>query len=1834
MKQKLIHFLSIFVAFLTAIPIANAAEFTFSVTKQWEKANTNDGAIAYDGAKTIAISNNKLYLMLSPTTETTIAYVGQNTYWDSFESGYGTWGHGFGFDNDDAGNIIMQGYGPGSTETKLVVYPAGATSNTNKKEISIPADYRPGGRSDFMRVQGNINSGKCYIWFVPLSTQKIVRLNIEDGNIVGKTEWTHSLGNASSTSIAYMLDDGRIYFHHRKGSPNYAYLLTAPADGGAVTSSEEVLSGYSATNLTSDIFNIQGTYFHVYNAGHLDKDIRFNIKNLSTGKDIATDIYPFNGVQPDGTTSSSSDFNSIGTVTRPIKVNVNTVDIYCYTPKHGASVFRVTANVSVNTVTNVNAAYVDPSTKKDAVLTWNAPATDVPTKYVINYSTDGGSTWSNSIETTALSHTFSDLPTGTYTFKVTPYYEQYLTYGAEVKSAEIYMQEKLPTGYVFTVSKKWEASGTLNNDGDKTTPAGKSIAVSNEMLYVSAMNQYNTISYVNNNNNSTWPNFESGYAKGAFGYGMDNDDAGNIIVAANSVGTSTPKKFAVYPAGATSNANKKEFTLGDAHLPEGRADYFGATGDIFDGTGYLWFAPAATKNIKRIKIENKSGVPTSTEITTWTHSFSNNSSEVIVRPLEDGRLYFHNHQNECKIFTLPAGGGAISSANVENINLGTTQTSNFSSDAIILKGNVLNIRNAGVADQDISFEIYNATTGGFATYNNEQVITPFGGKRTTGEINPLSGIAKIGSIVRAVKVNDETVDVYVYSPFHGASCYRIGTTPIYVVTGPLTSLVYEYLEVPTDEGTRRDIKLTWGAPEGDTPTSYRIYRGGTLIATVDGSELTYTNEKVNANYTYTVIPYYDGVPEDESLGKSVTTTEVETVMYAPIITEMRTYNGYSIAQFFFKMPSLSTIKPVSFNIYRGDQLIESGITQYNYIDDNLPKIDVDKTYTYYVEAVYSDTYDNTTRKSVGEQATITYRDWALAGYLLEEIYNVPINQAIGNLPNNFTNHDYYRQGQFYDGHWYIAQRADDLSKKDNEMKSDNADATGGVVVIKATEEPDVRMGFAADNKIITNDAFENVGIAMDDKGTIFMRNNNITKLAATTPADGNATEVAKLDDGFGRRITEGHLYTRNDDGSYSETPTTIDLTALWLDNRWIDDMVYPSGKSYGQVIGRSDYYNMWGDVMSAEGGYLILAPSWTRTAFKVKIANGAYVSHETVEFSDYTDINQATGEEETHILATGAENYGFKIAGRDAWMAQIRSNGYFGVHDKETNADGSKHWHAIFDTDSRINNSGGTSIVAFGSADDDSDGETFLITPACMYSRNTGDFIVTRGIKDNIGDAASESKLSPPMPVAQFKQINTSSNIATNANGNWFHAEPGTYESATDANAECVYIYQYVPGMRFAKYRLFPDNQLPEVTPTLEITTKYNEAKTEITHFGGVSTWKRPKKFGLSDESNANVKVKSYSFELLNAKGEVVYEDEVLDEDYKNGTNPTLESEDFVYEFDYVLDKNIENVDNCDLDFQTYTARVAVNYEFLNGTIKQSRFNSAIDNNDYTAKPAEDLYIEAFVAKDITIGGWTEKEDGNWVVETQKADRYRIDLDFSKPTDAEPVSYYTIKAVVNKQGEYKGDTINIENFLLHNGSEIKDGKLWAKTTTTSQIPGTYDFENAKAPYYTTVDANGDGLYDVADGGSRRNVVLSYFYDVPVNNDGVATASNGDEVVINNTPDKWEFIIVAHYAARNTYIDKNEPVGITPTILTPTGVEVVGDDNASSLLIYPIPASTSITIKAGEAINTIVIYNEAGAEVMNINGDGETVSTVNIEDLATGFYFVKVNNNAPVKIIKK
>ena len=1538
------------------------------------------------------------------------------------------------------------------------------------------------------------------------------------------------------------------------------------------------------------------------------------------------------------TTTLSQTFSNLAPGQYQFKVTPYYINAWGEETTATAMVYGIT-----NPVTNITVAYAGNLGNSIAV-SWNAPESQpAPDKYQVCYSSNNGTSWSSVVETNDLTYTFSDLAVGTYIFKVTPIYNGYP--GEESSSESISVAEA--TGIKFTTTKRWEVVGTL---GTADAPAGKSIAVSNNMMYVAAPDKYGTMSYVSESlgrNPSSWPNFPTGYNSFDWGYAMDNDEAGNIVIISKNGISKPATQFTIYPAGATSNTRKKEITLEGDYLPGGRADFIGVQGKnlLSSGGGYIWIIPQNQKKLMRISVVNGElyGVASWTFADSFYNSFLNNVTQPVVRPLPDGRIYIHPRGNGYKIITLPEHGQEITASMAETISTtGSSPSSNLSSDVFVLQGHTFHVRNDGAKTQSIGIVIENLTEDG----NGDATYLPFDGITAAGATSGVSGIGGYGSLVRAVEVDQNNVDVYCYSPNHGVTVYRVSATETYIRTDKLTSLTYNYIENYDENDNKvQNIELIWEAPKNATPTSYKIYRGSSFYKTVDASTLTFTDKGVNQNYTYKVVPIFTGANEDGSLGLSVTTTEVETILYAPIITEVRNYDGYSIVELFYQMPTYNKVKPASYSVYRNGVLLGSGLTQYNFIDDQLPKVLEDKDYTYTIEAVYGDNHNNETRSSVEKTITVKARDWSLSGYQLQEVYNIAISSAIGNLPNNFTNHEYYRQGHFYNGSWYIAQRADNLAKKDDpnytasdkgtEIQSGVEGTTGGVVTIKATESIDVFNGFTG--KPITSEAFASVGLAIDDAGNIFVRYNNDSNsdMATTAPAIDPITGLpvnwlTYISDGYTRRITRGAIYKHKGDGTYEAEPVVINLNPLWTSNDWINTMAcsYKSGTAgdkNGQVTGRSDYYNMYGNVMSAEGGYLLLSPSWTRTIFKVKIANGQYVNHEVHQIDQYQSANGMVN------VLTGTENYGFKLDGRNAWMAQIRSNGYFGIHGEEENhEEGHEHeTHAIFVTDSRVNNSGGTSIVAFDNVatPDVNDGETFLITPASMYSRNQGDFIVTRGTKESISDLASESKFMPPMPVAQMKQTTINENVATNANGNWFHAEKGTYLNTNGNDAECVYIYQYVPGIRFAKYRLIPDLSLPVATPTLDISTAYNEGGTEITHFNGVSTWLRPEVFGTSNPDNASVWIKSYTFDLLDAKGSVVYTAEVPEAKDAEG-NPVVE-----YAFDYIVDNNIENVDNCDLNSQAYTARIAVNYEFINGDIQQSAYNYAIDQNDYVAKPAEDLQVWVFKNNNKTVTEWVQDENGVWLTEDRVVDSYRVELDFNIPDykqedKKEPVSNYTIYAVPTINGVEVNEMIPLNDFDLHNGLEVVNGIERAKSTIASKVPGTYDFENSKAPFY---HKEGDA-WGIA-GQSRAKTVLTWHHSVTDGTYNEATTSRSTKW---DEPHKWQYYVVANYADNNTYIRKTAPAVISTTAdegMIETGVDVIGY-NASLLNVYPIPASTEIIIQSPEAINNIVIYNNAGAEVMNINGDGETIIAVNIESLATGYYFVKVNNQVAKKIIKK
>lgn len=80
----------------------------------------------------------------------------------------------------------------------------------------------------------------------------------------------------------------------------------------------------------------------------------------------------------------------------------------------------------------------------------------------------------------------------------------------------------------------------------------------------------------------------------------------------------------------------------------------------------------------------------------------------------------------------------------------------------------------------------------------------------------------------------------------------------------------------------------------------------------------------------------------------------------------------------------------------------------------------------------------------------------------------------------------------------------------------------------------------------------------------------------------------------------------------------------------------------------------------------------------------------------------------------------------------------------------------------------------------------------------------------------------------------------------------------------------------------------------------------------------------------------------------------------------------------------------------------------------------------------------------------------------------------------------------------------------------------------------------------------------------------------------------------------------------------------------TGIE----NTAVVTRIAPNPTTGLIHISAAAEIETVEVYNIAGAQVMRVANVGANTVSIDLADLASGIYFVKVNNGKAVKVIKR
>lgn len=1023
------------------------------------------------------------------------------------------------------------------------------------------------------------------------------------------------------------------------------------------------------------------------------------------------------------------------------------------------------------------------------------------------------------------------------------------------------------------------------------------------------------------------------------------------------------------------------------------------------------------------------------------------------------------------------------------------------------------------------------------------------------------------------------------------------------------------LEGNIDPNDTKKAKLSWNAPAHGTLQGFEVIKRETKNGS-DNSSVT-TDTKIAdlapnvttydyPNYTALVTTIENGITYNTStrflvrakMAQTITTEKGEqtnevlsnavapNVPNTPYFTSIVTYKGRRTVALTWEVSSTTNLK--YYEVYRDGIKILSNYEGSSYIDAELP----DGNYSYVVKAYYDEGGETVVKSSLPGEASITYSP-DVTNYILDCIYDYPIMTqdewtaagspadavvAKGWFANAKTRvgpsgapGDAFRQAQFYNGKWYLAQlTACDLNPIprgywEYPSGTDIFKNTwkGGAYFISADNDEIKTIGDAGGLQFTKCDWYglENQFIALDDDGFIIRRS---TKSDLGT--EGNFYRPTRHLYSYGVGETDiikynGKSFLDMEDDYFNTAEGKKRIADYNAANP-----AHPlsNGKSFQYY--RTHYISAGGSIKGGTG-YALLAMNKSADLYRVSFNTNGTAKNVTKFTPNLEGMVYPSGNDAGKPVDPwgSTENYAFPIPGRNgAFIQTVRSIGTWYV-------DPSGHYSLMYDATADITQSGG---VAFTYND-----EFFVLHPSTVRSNNPGYFRIDVA---ECGEGETADNVVPSknnlIPCVGNKLEEVSQFVAGNSNCSWY----GTEFSEAD---DCIYIYQYVPGVRFAKYRLYKRDAYPDVPVNINITTGYDDETnpSDITRFDCKITWQRPSKkptdqdhsFGLP---GADIVVNHYEVALKDQNGTVLNTWTVNDEADVN----------HVFSRDYNQNISGEFVINADM----YTAEIVPIYKRVNnGTLIRGGMNYEVDQKDYPAAIGE--------AKAYIYSG-----DGD------AAGTYRVDLDFDRATAAnsdEPVSYFLVE--YSTDGGATFNTLNKFNLL----KQGEDYHHYPVEVTNGQVPGNYKFGGSDTYKFgiDTPSEKGYALREKANPATDHKCVLYYY-----------TKDN---------PSGYKYRITAVYASTNARIRKTASTNAENFTGGTTGIS---DATGYSLSVYPVPATTEVTVTSPEAIRDIRVFSSTGAEVARVAGEDSYTQSVDVSTLASGVYMIVINEQTPIRIVKK
>ena len=310
----------------------------------------------------------------------------------------------------------------------------------------------------------------------------------------------------------------------------------------------------------------------------------------------------------------------------------------------------------------------------------------------------------------------------------------------------------------------------------------------------------------------------------------------------------------------------------------------------------------------------------------------------------------------------------------------------------------------------------------------------------------------------------------------------------------------------------------------------------------------------------------------------------------------------------------------------------------------------------------------------------------------------------------------------------------------------------------------------------------------------------------------------------------------------------------------------------------------------------------------------------------------------------------------------------------------------------------------------------------------------------------------------------------------------------------------------------------------------------------------------------------------------------------------------------------------------TYTATVEPVYSYLPTSAATYGTSATVPNSmwTYPVEGVQNFSVNTYVQHNAPFQEWWGDHS-----QTVYYDVYRVEITLDAPQAAGvPVSYYKLEMSTNNGSTWTPVTDRTY--------EVASGQSGAVTTTypsydgvpTGCWHGNHDFTVRAKP----------------DAGFANNVNIGFYHFV-AKGLSPASFSASPRAAETPTPDNWQYRITTYYGSSPSAIYEGSVItpdvadvgSYTSEIVEADAPVITGVDEPkvdfSSAKVYPNPTQGALNIISSEPIETVRIVSISGALMRKFDGNQLNSMSVDIAELGRGNYFVIINNQKPIAIIR-